>query len=78
MKSARDAFEWQLVPVTEILPSANATSADAVKQYAQQTVWGHYASITCPIGADDDHMAVLSPKFRVRGVLGLPVVDASV
>ncbi|KAF2123137.1 hypothetical protein BDV96DRAFT_510871 [Lophiotrema nucula] len=75
---ARDAFERQLIPVTEILPGANVTSADAIKNYAKDTAWGHHASCTCPIGADDDPMAVLDSQFRVRGVSGLRVVDASV
>ncbi|KAF2648589.1 GMC oxidoreductase [Lophiostoma macrostomum CBS 122681] len=75
---ARDAFERQTIPVTEILPGANITSAEAIKKYAQDTAWGHHASCTCPIGADDDPMAVLDSKFRVRGVSGLRVVDASV
>lgn len=33
---------------------------------------------TCPIGADSDPTAVLDSKFRVRGVTGVSVVDASV
>jgi choline dehydrogenase len=32
---------------------------------------------TCAIGGDDEEMAVLDSKFRVRGVAGLRVVDAS-
>jgi choline dehydrogenase len=38
----------------------------------------HHASCTCAIGADTDPMAVLDSRFRVRGVSGLSVVDASV
>ena len=33
---------------------------------------------TCRIGAEDDDLAVLDPRLRVRGVTGLRVVDASV
>jgi choline dehydrogenase len=40
--------------------------------------WGHHASCSCPIGADGDPLAVLDSRFRVRGVNGLRVVDASV
>lgn len=75
---ARDANERQLLQVEEILPGAGTKSKDDVKEYAKNTAWGHHASCTCPIGADDDPMAVLDSKFQVRGVKGLRVVDASV
>ncbi|KAJ5601101.1 hypothetical protein N7510_010635 [Penicillium lagena] len=75
---ARDAIARQLLPVEEILPGAGVTSAEDIGDYAKNTAWGHHASCTCPIGADDDPMAVLDSKFQVRGVKGLRVVDASV
>ncbi|KAF5020274.1 hypothetical protein F66182_7708 [Fusarium sp. NRRL 66182] len=74
----RDAFDRQLVPTKEILPGDSVKSKDEVEAYIKNTAWGHHASSTCPIGADDDDMAVLDSKFRVRGVRGLRVVDASV
>ena len=46
--------------------------------FIKDEAWGHHASCTCPIGADDDAMAVLDSRLRVRGVQGLRVVDASV
>ncbi|EKG12065.1 Glucose-methanol-choline oxidoreductase [Macrophomina phaseolina MS6] len=49
----------------------------AVKQFIKDEAWGHHASCSAPIGADDDPMAVLDGDFRVRGVSGLRVVDAS-
>ena len=75
---ARDAFKRQLVPITEELPGEDITSQEDIETYAKDTAWGHHASCTCPIGADDDPMAVLDSKFRVRKVAGLRVVDASV
>ncbi|EXU98747.1 GMC oxidoreductase [Metarhizium robertsii] len=75
---ARDAFSRQLVGVDEVLPGAGVRSAAEVEAYARDTAWGHHASSTCPIGADGDPMAVLDSSFRVRGVKGLRVVDASV
>lgn len=39
---------------------------------------GPYACCTAAIGADEDPNAVLDSDFRVRGVDGLRVVDASV
>lgn len=75
---ARDALKRQLVPIREVLPGKDVTSQEDIAQYAKDTAWGHHASCTCPIGADDDAMAVLDSSFRVRGVDGLRVVDASV
>jgi choline dehydrogenase len=75
---ARDAFSRQLIPVTEVLPGSQVQSKDDIQTYAKDTAWGHHASSTCPIGPDNDPMAVLDSSFRVRGVSGLRVVDASV
>ncbi|KAL1651997.1 hypothetical protein SLS58_000120 [Diplodia intermedia] len=75
---ARDAFARQPIEVTETLPGPDVQSQEDIEQYAKDVAWGHHASSTCPIGADDDEMAVLDSKFQVRGVQGLRVVDASV
>lgn len=75
---ARNAFSRQLVPVNEVLPGASVTSQQEIEAYIKNAAWGHHASSTCPIGADGDPMAVLDSSFRVRGVAGLRVVDASV
>lgn len=75
---ARNAFDRQPVNVSETLPGEDVTTADEIHDYIKNTAWGHHASCTCPIGADGDPMAVLDSKFRVRGVKGLRVVDASV
>ncbi|GKT47786.1 oxygen-dependent choline dehydrogenase [Colletotrichum spaethianum] len=78
VKLTRDAFSRQLIPIREELPGAGVRADDDIKQYIKDTAWGHHASSTCPIGADNDPMAVLDSSFRVRGVAGLRVVDASV
>lgn len=75
---ARSAFRRQLIPVAEVLPGAAIQSDQEIDAYVRDTAWGHHASSTCPIGPDDDPMAVLDSSFRVRGVTGLRVVDASV
>ncbi|KAH9220896.1 glucose dehydrogenase [Leptodontidium sp. 2 PMI_412] len=62
---------------TEVWPGPSVTG-EALKDFVRNEAWGHHASCTCPIGADGDPMAVLDSKFRVRGVKGLRVVDASV
>lgn len=74
----RDAFARQLVPVTEVLPGKDVNTPAKLADYIKDNTWGHHASSTCPIGADDDKMAVLDSSFNVRGVKGLRVVDASV
>ena len=43
----------------------------------QHITTGHHPVSTCRIGADDDGQAVLDAEFRVRGIDGLRVVDAS-
>lgn len=55
---------------------ANCTDADEAEYFKLQA-YSHHATSTCAIGGDDDKMAVLDSKFRVRGVQGLRVVDAS-
>lgn len=62
----------------ETAPGSNVTSQSDLEDFARATARGHHASCTAKIGADDDHMAVLDSRFRVRGVKGLRVVDASV
>jgi choline dehydrogenase len=49
-----------------------------VRKWIKHVAWGHHACGTCRIGAGDDPLAVLDSRFRVRGVKGLRVVDASV
>jgi choline dehydrogenase-like flavoprotein len=77
----RRAFD-DLIPLdgsfTETWPGTNVSSEADVKQFIKDEAWGHHASCTCPIGSDDDPMAVLDANFKVRGVDGLRVVDASV
>jgi choline dehydrogenase len=62
----------------EVLPGPTIKTRDQVAQFVQNNAWGHHASCTNKIGADDDPLAVLDSQFRVRGTTGLRVVDASV
>ena len=74
----RDLFFPFLGGYKELLPGPSATSRDKVKEFVKNEAWGHHASCTCPIGADDDPNAVLDSRFKVRGTTNLRVVDASV
>ncbi len=56
----------------------NVQDEPGIRDFIIREAWGHHASCSCPIGADDDPMAVLDSRFRVRGVRNLRVVDASV
>jgi choline dehydrogenase len=57
-------------------PEVNSRSAMA-SGLRQHITTGHHPVSTCRIGADDDVQAVLDAEFRVRGIEGLRVVDAS-
>ncbi len=74
----RRALLRQPIRSNEVLPGAEFNTQEEIETYIKDTAWGHHASSTCPIGADNDPMAVLDSKFRVRKVQGLRVVDASV
>jgi choline dehydrogenase len=62
----------------ELVPGSGYDTPEKVKQFIRDEAWGHHASCTNKIGADNDPMAVLDSGFKVRGVKGLRVVDASV
>ncbi len=62
----------------EEVPGNNFDTPEKLRQFIQDEAWGHHASCTNKIGADNDKMAVLDSRFRVRGTTGLRVVDASV
>jgi choline dehydrogenase-like flavoprotein len=49
-----------------------------LRAFIQNEAWGHPASCTNKIGADDDPLTVLDSRFRGRKTEGLRVVDASV
>ncbi|KAK1749497.1 hypothetical protein QBC47DRAFT_441744 [Echria macrotheca] len=70
------------LPIQELHPCpgeiGKAKCTDAMQaEYFRVQAYSHHATSTCAIGADSDPMAVLDSKFRVRGVQGLRVVDAS-
>lgn len=62
----------------EQVPGPDYQTEDATREFIRNEAWGHHASCSNKIGADDDPKAVLDSRFRVRGTQGLRVVDASV
>lgn len=62
----------------EVWPGPNVTTEAELKDFIRREAWGHHACCTAAIGADEGPNAVLDSDFRVRGVDGLRVVDASV
>ncbi|KAH7070328.1 glucose-methanol-choline oxidoreductase-like protein [Paraphoma chrysanthemicola] len=80
MKYGRKAFR-DLIPLDgrfeEVWPGKQVKTDAQLKEFARNEAWGHHASCTAPIGADNDVNAVLDGNFKVRGVDGLRVVDAS-
>ncbi len=70
-------FRPSLIKQEEV-PGPDFKTDDQLRRFIRDESWGHHASCTCKIGADGDPTAVLDSRFRVRGVEGLRVVDASV
>ncbi len=62
----------------EVWPGTATSTRQQLGEWVKKEAWGHHASCSAHIGADDDREAVLDSKFRVRGTDGLRVVDASV
>jgi choline dehydrogenase len=80
-EALKDYHKYHVLGGTEFVeeqPGPEYQTPEQLKTYIKDRAWGHHASCSCPIGGDDDPMAVLDSKFRVRGVDGLRVVDASI
>lgn len=78
LREAIKAAGSPVLPFDEQHPCKGADCTfEQKKQYFKTQAYSHHATSTCAIGADDDKFAVLDSKFRVRGVAGLRVVDAS-
>jgi choline dehydrogenase len=65
------------LPVQTWPPKEVTDSDELLLDWIAEEAWGHHASCSNKIGADDDPDAVLDGNFKVRGIKGLRVVDAS-
>lgn len=74
---ARSIFDEIPDTVGEAYPGRHVKTREQLKEFVMAEAFGHHASSSAAIGSDDDELAVLDSKFRVRGVKGLRVVDAS-
>ncbi|PHH92316.1 hypothetical protein CDD83_7905 [Cordyceps sp. RAO-2017] len=54
------------------------TPGISIKQAIKDSAYSHHASSTCRMGPKDDPKYCVDSKFRVNGVKGLRVVDASI
>lgn len=63
--------------VEEAEPGRQKTSDDALRQFVRDNAWGHHACGTCKIGPEAEG-GVIDSRFRLHGLAGLRVVDASV
>jgi choline dehydrogenase-like flavoprotein len=61
----------------EELPGEALQSDEELGAFVRANAWGHHASCSCAIGPREQG-GVLDGDFRVHGVSGLRVVDASV
>lgn len=84
MKLLREAWQVagdEVLPYDEKNPCPGTSAGDCTDEEQitrlREQAYSHHATSSCKIGADDDEMAVLDSKFKVRGVEGLRVVDAS-
>jgi choline dehydrogenase-like flavoprotein len=58
-------------------PGPKVHSDDELREHIRARAWGHHASCSCAIGPRDKD-GVVDSRFRVHGVRGLRIVDASV
>jgi choline dehydrogenase-like flavoprotein len=70
-------LERQGLIAEEELPGRGRQSDSELAEFVRSHAWGHHASCTCAIGPAEKG-GVLDSGFRVHGVEGLRVVDASV
>ena len=62
----------------ELLPGSEINTNEDLKESIRNNIQtGHHPSSTCSMGSENNKLAVLDEKLRVRGIKNLRVVDAS-
>jgi choline dehydrogenase len=61
----------------EEIPGSDIHTDDQLRDFVRNNTWGHHASCSCKIGKESEQ-GVLGTDFKVHGVNGLRVVDASI
>jgi choline dehydrogenase len=64
-------------PPAQILETGYCTDSSIDSEWIEDQAFGHHPTSTNKVGPDNDAMAVLDTRLRVRGVSGLRIVDAS-
>ena len=91
-RARKSLFATELQPAGYLADKNRQLEADGkspwtLEDWIKNEAWGHHACGTCRIGSDSwqakasdlkDTKAVLDSRFRVHGVRGLRIVDASV
>lgn len=62
---------------SEVVPGP-AAEGDDLRRFVTNEAWGHHASCSNKMGVESDPTAVVDSEFRVHGIRGLRIVDASV
>ncbi|RDJ00820.1 choline dehydrogenase [Rhizobium phaseoli] len=75
VRKVNDAME-DLIALEEE-PGRQNESDEALRRYVAENAWGHHACGTCAIGPRKEG-GVIDSRFRVHGIEGLRIVDASV
>ncbi|KAF2735964.1 choline dehydrogenase [Polyplosphaeria fusca] len=76
--NAKGATVQAVEPPCPAGPDAQGGCGSADEEWITGQTFGHHPTSTAAIGKEGDRMAVLDSRYRVRGVRGLRVVDASV
>ncbi|MGX9228388.1 GMC oxidoreductase [Streptomyces albus] len=63
----------------EVFPGPHVTDDEEISELVRKAAHTVYHPAgTCRMGAEDDPLAVVDPRLRVRGLSGIRIADASV